>query len=148
MHTYHEVKYKYLKPYYLCITSGLFSISIIIYLFSNNKNFEKNVLAFFCFLCLLFSQLFWCNPVCDSFIHKMDARIAKINAFLFIVYILFYKNLSSIVLFLYILLGCLTLFAFYRSDYYSRQEWCCDGHIFNHGLIHIAAFFLFLCVFL
>ena len=138
MHTDHVVKCKYLKPYYLCITSGLFSISIIIYLLSNNKNFEKNVLVFFC----------WCNPVCDSFIHKMDARIAKINAFLFIVYILFYKNLSSIVLFLYILLGCLTLFAFYISDYYSRQEWCCDGHLFNHGLLHIAAFFLFLCVFI
>jgi hypothetical protein len=138
----------FIKPNYLCITSGLFSIILIIYFFSINKNIEKNTLAFFLFLCLLFSQLFWYNPIKGSFIHKMDAKVAKMNAVLFVLYTLFYKNLSGVVLFLYLLLGVLTIYAFCRSDYYSTKEWCCDLHLFNHGLIHIASFFALLIVFI
>jgi len=137
-----------LKPYYLCITSGLFSIALIIYFFSSDKNLEKNILAFFLCLCLLFSQLFWYNPIKDSFIHKMDARVAKLNAFLMIMYTLFYKKLPYFVLFLYLLLGLLSMCAFYKSDYYSNKEWCCDEHLFNHSLIHVAALFALLYVFL
>lgn len=137
-----------LKPYYLCITSGLFFIPLIIYFLSNDKNLEKNVLAFVLFLCLFFSQLFWYNPICDSFIHKMDARVAKLNSFLMILYTLFYKNLSIFVLFLYLLLGVFTICALYKSDYYSTKEWCCDDHLFSHSLIHIAALFAVLYVFL
>ena len=139
---------KILKPYHLCITSGLFLIPLIIYFLSNDKNLEKNILAFFLCLCLLFSQLFWYNPISNSFIHKIDARVAKLNACLIIMYTLFYIKLSYFVLFLYILLGILTICAFYKSDYYSNKEWCCDGHLFNHSFIHIAAFFGFLYVFL
>ena len=109
---------------------------------------EKNILAFVLCICFILSQLFWYNPVRDSFIHKMDARVAKLNAFLFISYTLFYKNLSGFVLFLSLLLGVLTTYAFYRSNYYSCKEWCCDEHLFNHGLIHIAAFFSMLLAFI
>jgi hypothetical protein len=137
-----------LKPHYLCLTSGLFSISLFIYFLTNNKNLEKNILSFFLFLCLLLSQLFWCNPIQHSLIHKIDAIIAKINAFVFVSFVLFYKNLSQPVRFLYILLGVLSIVTFYRSDYFSRKEWCCDGHLINHGLLHIAAFFGSLYVFL
>jgi hypothetical protein len=129
------------KPYYLCITSGLFLLVLIFYFFSIHKSLEKNVLAGALFFCLLFSQLFWYNPVDGSFIHKMDSIIAKLNSFLFIIYMLLYKKLSGLVLFLYLLLGILTICAFYRSDYYSRKQWCCDEHLFNHGLIHIAVLF-------
>ena len=138
----------YLVTQYLCITSGLFIIPLIIYFFSNYKILEKNILAFVLCICFILSQLFWYNPVRDSFIHKMDARVAKLNAFLFISYTLFYKKLSGFVLFLYLLLGVLTIYAFYRSNYYSCKEWCCDEHLFNHGLIHIAAFFSILFAFI
>jgi hypothetical protein len=137
-----------LKPQYLCITSGLFSIALIIHFLSNDKNLEKNILSFFVFLCLFLSQLFWYNPVQDSFIHKMDKIVAKLNAFLIIMYTLFYKNLSGLVLFLYLFLGILALYAFYRSHYYSTQEWCSDAHLFNHSLIHIAALFAMLYIFI
>ena len=138
----------YLVTQYLCITSGLFIIPLIIYFFSNHKILEKNILAFVLCICFILSQLFWYNPVRDSFIHKMDARVAKLNAFLFISYTLFYKKLYGFVLFLYLLLGVLTTYAFYRSNYYSCKEWCCDEHLFNHGLIHIAAFFSILFAFI
>jgi hypothetical protein len=137
-----------LKPHYLCITSGLFLLVLIIYFLSIHKNLEKNILSCCLFLCLLLSQLFWYNPVDGSFIHKMDARIAKLNAFLFIIYMLFYKKIFGFALFLYLLLGILTIYAFYRSHYYSRKEWCCDEHLFNHGLIHIAALFGMLYAFI
>lgn len=138
----------YIKPQYLCITSDLFSISIIIYFLTNNTNLEKNILAFSFFLCFIFSQLFWYNPIEHSLIHKIDAIISKINVFLFVIFLLFYKKLSLCVKSLYIFLGVLSILAFYRSDFFSRKEWCCDDHLFNHILLHICAFFVSLCVFL
>ena len=137
-----------MKPHYLCLTSGLFSISLFIYFFTTNKNLEKNILAFTLFLCLAFSQLFWYNPIQHSLTHKIDAIIAKINALLLVCFILFYKNLSWNVKLLFILLGVLSIVAFYRSDCFSRKEWCCDDHLINHGLLHIAGFLGSLYVFL
>ena len=138
----------YLKPHYLCITSGLFSITLLIYFLNNNKNLEKNILSFFLFLCLVLSQLFWYNPIKHSVIHKVDTIIAKINVILFVCFILFYKNLSWQHKLLFILLGILSIFAFYRSFCFSSKEWCSDDHLFNHGLLHIAGFFGSLYAFL
>jgi hypothetical protein len=138
----------YLKPYYLCTTSGLSIIGLIIYIFYNNKNLEKNILATALFLCIVMSQLFWINPIQHSVIHKIDALVAKFSIFLFICYTLFYKKISHNAKFLYILLGVLTIFVFYRSDYFSCKEWCSDGHLFNHGLLHISCFIATLYVFL
>jgi O-antigen ligase len=137
-----------IKPHYLCFTSGLFSIVLIIYFLINHKILEKNILALFLFLCLIFSQLFWYNPIKNSFIHKIDVIIAKINVFLFLIYTLFYKKLSIIVLFLYLLLSVLSGYAFYRGYFYSTKEWCCDEHLFNHSLLHIGAFFGAMYVFI
>jgi hypothetical protein len=91
-----------LKPQYLCLTSGLFSISLFIYFLTSNKNLEKNILSFTLFLCLVFSQLFWYNPIQHSLTHKIDAIIAKINAFLFVCFILFFKKVSWSVKFWFI----------------------------------------------
>lgn len=137
-----------LKPYYLCITSGLSFISLVIYIFKNKITFEKNILAWLLFLSLLLSQLFWYNPNQNSFIHIIDALVAKFTIFLFIVYTLFYKNLLWNTKLLYIILGILTIIAFYKSNSYSNKEWCCNDHLFNHGLLHISAFFATLYVFL
>lgn len=130
-----------IKPHYLCVTSGLFSIVLIIYFFSNDKILEKNILATFLFLCFILSQLFWWNPIHNSLIHKLDALIAKINVILFLIYTLFYLKLSTYVFILYLLLVILSAYAFYKSNFFSTKEWCCDEHLFNHSLIHIAAFF-------
>lgn len=137
-----------IKPQYLCGTSGLFLIVLIIYFFSNDKILEKNILAAFLFLCFILSQLFWYNPIRNSFIHKLDKIIAKINVFLFLTYTLFYIKLSTNVLLLYLLLAILSLYAFYRSHFFSSKEWCCNDHLFNHSLIHISAFFASTYVFI
>jgi hypothetical protein len=137
-----------LKPHYLCFTSGLFSIVLIIYFLSDNKILEKNILASFLFLCFIFSQLFWYDPIQYSLIHKVDGIVAKTNVFLFFLYTLFYKKLSTIILFLYLLLTTLSGYAFYRSNSYSNKEWCCDEHLFNHSLVHIGGFFGAMYVFI
>lgn len=137
-----------LKPHYLCITSGLFFIPLILYLLGNDKSLEKNILAAVLFLCLLLSQLFWYNPVRGSFIHRFDTLVAKLSAVLVTIYILFYKKISGYKLFLYLLLGIFTIYAVYKSHYYSSKEWSCDEHLLNHSLIHIAALFAMLYVFL
>jgi hypothetical protein len=139
---------EFIKPQYLCITSGLFFVALLIYFLTDDMSLEKNILASILFLCFLLSQIFWYDPINNSFIHKMDARIAKLNAFLFILYTFFYKKISGLVLFLYLLLGLLTLYAFRKSDYYSTKEWCCDDHLFIHSFIHIAGFFGALYAFL
>ena len=137
-----------LKPHYLCFTSGLFSVVLIIYFLSDNKILEKNILASFLFLCLILSQLFWYNPIQNSFMHNIDGIVAKTNVILFFLYTLFYKKLSTNVLFLYLLLSTLSVYAFIRGKYYSYKEWCCDDHLFNHSLVHIGAFFAAMYVFI
>jgi len=136
-----------LIPQLLCITSAVSLIPIIAYTLKNEKKIEKNILAFFVFLCFIFSQLFWSNPIKYSLIHKLDKIVAKLTSFLCIFYVLFYKKLSTSVLFLYLLLGIFSIIAFYRSYYFSSKEWCCHEHIINHGLLHISGLFFLLYAF-
>jgi len=71
-----------LKPYYLCITSGISFISIGIYLFKK-KSLKKNIMAIILFICLFLSQIFWINPIQFSLIHKINAIVVKITIILF-----------------------------------------------------------------
>jgi len=138
---------KFFKPQYLCITSGLFVIPLCIYLLKLNKNKDESFLAIILLLCFIFSQIFWYKPINGSCIHKIDALITRITIVLFAIYTIFYKKLSKQNLVFYFLLGILALCAFYRSDFFSTKEWCSDGHLLNHGLLHITGLFAFLYVF-
>jgi hypothetical protein len=136
-----------LYPYYLCITSGISFINIGIYLFKKNKDFKRNILAIILFTCLFLSQLFWINPIQNSLVHKLDAFVAKITTLLFFLYV-FYKNYLKNIFYICIILGIFTIISFYRSNYYSNIEWCCNDHLFNHGLLHTNGFFISLYVFI
>ena len=124
---------------YLCYTNLLLIISIEYFIFNTiylNKipNIEF-LLACLLIVTIFFSQLFWNNPIQNSTIHKIDAFIAKIVICLFIVYTLIYKFKIGFV----IVLLAVTI-SFYFSNYYSKKEWCCNKHIFCHGLLHIFCF--------
>jgi hypothetical protein len=134
-----------LYPCYLCVTSGISFIIIGIYLFNKNKNLEKNILAGVLFICLFLSQLFWSNPKQNSLIHKIDAFVAKITTLLFFTYV-FYKNYLNFMLYICIILAIFAIVSFYRSNHFSNKEWCCNDHLFNHGLLHIVGFFISLYV--
>ena len=93
------------------------------------------LLASFLIIIIIFSQFFWDNPIKQSTIHKIDALIAKIVTFSFILYTLLYKFKFS-----YLLLLLAIATSFYLSNHYSTQEWCCNEHIFWHGSLHIFGF--------
>jgi len=127
---------------YLCYTILLLIISIFYFLFNNQKSFKTEkqskieyILALSLIVTLIFSQLFWNNPIRNSKIHKMDAIVAKIIMFCFALYTIKYKFKIS---FLFILLAIL-IFSYF-SNYYSEQEWCSDKHLFYHGMVHIFSF--------
>jgi hypothetical protein len=124
---------------YLCYTNLLLVFSIIYFLFNkkeiNNKSFFEYILAFLLILTIIFSQLFWKNPIKKSKIHIIDAIIAKIVIFSFIFYTLFYKFKFS-----YLLVLLAIGISFYFSNHYSTLEWCSNKHLLCHGSLHIFCF--------
>ena len=124
---------------YLCFTSSLLIIPIIYFLFNtqylNEKPKIEFVLVALLILTTIFSQLFWNDPIKDSMIHKIDAIIAKIAIVSFTLYTFVYKFHFS---YLFILLAiCIS---FYFSNKYSNKQWCCDEHLYWHGLLHLFCF--------
>ena len=124
---------------YLCYTNLLLIVSLFYFLFNikeiKNKPYVEYILASFLIVTIIFSQLFWSNPIQQSKIHKIDAIIAKIVIFSFILYTLLYKFKIS---YLLVLLAVAT--SFYFSNYYSKEEWCSNKHLFCHGSLHIFCF--------
>lgn len=60
----------------------------------------------------------------------------KIVILFFIMYTLLYKFKFGYLLVLFVI-----SISFYFSDKYSNQEWCCNKHLFWHGLLHVFCFF-------
>ena len=121
---------------FLCFTNLLLLYSIFYFLNNNKKYilFEYILVSLLPFT-IIFSQLFWYNPLRNSLIHKIDAIIAKIVIFSFILYTLIYKfNFSYLILLNFIFLS------FYYSNHFSKKEWCCNNHLFFHSLLHIFCF--------
>jgi len=94
------------------------------------------LLAFLLLLVMILSQLFWKNPIKGSFIHKLDALVAKGTISCFILYVIFYKFNISFFIFLFAL-----IISFCCSHYFAIKEWCCNKHLFCHGILHISCFF-------
>ena len=121
---------------YLCYTNLLLVISLFYFLFNiQEKPYIEYILASFLILTIIFSQLLWNNPIKQSRIHKIDAIIAKIVIFSFILYTLFYKFKFS-----YLLVLLAIAISSYFSNYYSNQEWCSNKHLVCHGTLHIFCF--------
>ena len=124
---------------YLCYTNLLLIISILFFIYKTNQETQPNqletVLATSLVGTIVFSQLFWNNPIKHSTIHKIDAIIAKIVIASFILYTLIYKYRFSYLL----VLSAITI-SFYFSNYYSSQEWCSNKHLCCHASLHIFCF--------
>lgn len=122
---------------YLCYTNLLLVISIFYFLFNRQqvKSKIEYILALLLIVIIIFSQIFWNNPIKYSKIHKIDAIIAKIGMVSLLSYTVIYKFNSS---FLLILLAI--IISAYLSNYYSKQNWCSNKHLICHGLLHIFCF--------
>jgi uncharacterized membrane protein YgaE (UPF0421/DUF939 family) len=123
-----------IQHHHLCYTNLLLIISFI-YGLLHYKSWIECILLSILILTMICSQLFWNNPIQHSTIHKVDAIIAKIAIFSFILYTLWYKFKLS---YLFVLFAMFV--SFYFSHHYSRQEWCSHQHLCCHGSSHIFCF--------
>jgi hypothetical protein len=124
---------------YLRYTNSLLFITFF-YFISNIRDLKATpkfefVLASFLIITIVFSQIFWNNPIKHSKNHRNDAIIAKISSLLFILYTLVYKFRFS-----YLVVLSASGVSFYFSNKYSNQEWCSNKHLCCHGLLHIFGF--------
>jgi len=124
---------------YLCYTNILLILSILFFIYKTTQETQPNqletVLATSLVGTIVFSQLFWNNPIKHSIIHKIDAVIAKIVITSFILYTLIYKYR-----FTYLIVLFAIAISFYFSNHYSSQEWCSNKHLCCHASLHIFCF--------
>lgn len=124
---------------YLRYTNILLVLSILFFIYKTTQETQPNqletILATSLIGTIVFSQLFWNNPIKHSIIHKIDAIIAKIVIASFILYTLIYKYR-----FTYLLVLSAIAVSFYFSNYFSSQEWCSNKHLCCHASLHIFCF--------
>ena len=130
-----KTNHKYLRYTNLFLLISFFYFLFITQKLNNNPSWLEYVLASFLIITIVFSQLFWSNPIKQSNIHKIDAIIAKIVIFSFILYTLLYKFKYS-----YLLVLLAIALSFYFSNHYSTKEWCSNKHLCCHGCLHIFCF--------
>ena len=86
------------------------------------------------FLIVITSQVFWSNPVRNTFNSKFDSRLVKTTIAFTFVYALFFKGLPEQQRnFVTVCLMCL-VFSYYKG---SKKDWCSDEHLVNHWFVHI-----------
>ena len=91
--------------------------------------YSDTLLSLLLLLTFCFSQMFWSNPIQGSTIHQCDAIIAKCVIAVFVCL----TPWSPLYIFI---LGCMAV-AFYYSHTHSSVSWCCEPHLFYHGLLHM-----------
>ena len=127
----------------LQFTHALFLLPVLYFYFYCDKNIPETILAYMLIITMIFSQLFWYNPIKGSTIHKCDAIIAKIVILSFAVYT-FWKY--GFMLSYTVILMCIAT-SFYYSNHYSRIEWCGAQHIQSHCCLHFFCYIATLYVF-
>lgn len=122
---------------FLCRSSFIFLIPIIIFLRKTKKNIYETLLAMLLLINFGLSWMFWRKAVKHSNIHFIDAGFARLSPVLFSIYILFIKDISVVTKTLFIFVVCVCFVIWYFSHINSSHEWCCKEHIFYHCLFHI-----------
>jgi len=137
--------------HFLCLTTLFFLLPLVAFLLKklgvfNITNFLpvyvsefitiEYLLVGLIFINIIMSLLFWSNPVDGSIIHIFDGFFAKVSLITFVFYTLFYKQLSTYAIIVYLGILFLSLLFAGLSHYYSSQEWCCNLHVIFHGCMH------------
>jgi hypothetical protein len=137
-----------MKPQYLRITGVLILVSFLFFIVYSNKNVYEIMLSTCLLLTFLSTQMFWNDPIKGSLIHRFDSITSKATITSFIVYTVIKKITTIFLGFSYFIALFIMLYYFYLSNYYSMNLWCCDEHIYYHGLAHIFCFISSLFAFL
>lgn len=121
---------------YLSVSTRFLFFPILVFIYKNKNNIYETSLAFLLSINMILSFLFWTNPIEKSFIHFLDGVYAKLSFLLFMVYILFAKEIDYKTIIMSIIILCLIMILFFYSDKYSKIKWCCREHIFYHSIFH------------
>jgi hypothetical protein len=125
-------------------TTSLFLIFPIIFFFKNLQmcnEFEfkfELILAFLLLINIIFSFLFWTNPVKNNLIHFYDGIFGKISYIFFPIYIIFIKDIKLMIKIIFIIILSLSSIMFYYSNKNSKLNWCCSKHLIYHSIFHIS----------
>lgn len=137
--------------HFLCLTTLFFLLPLIAFLLKklgvfNITNFLPVYMSEFItieyllvgliLINIIMSLLFWSNPVDGSVIHILDGFFAKFSLITFVFYTLFYKQLSTYAIIVYLGILFVSLIFAGLSHYYSSQEWCSNLHVIFHGCMH------------
>jgi len=128
------------KLYHLCcLSTSLFSIPVIYY-YQYCIDLYCNINRFLIIQSILFSWLFWRNPIKNNIYHKMDGISAKItySCVVYNTFIKLYKIYNNKYVYKYLLINILVILLFLISNYFSSKKWCCSKHILFHFIFHIA----------
>ena len=132
----------------LLYTNLMLSISLIYFFFYSDKTWATYYLAATLITVIISSQLFWRNPTKGTRLHIIDAILAKVCIFSFILYTIAYKLKSTEISIIYVILLLYIGLASWSGDRYSKIQWCSPDHIKSHAFLHyfcfMATFFAFL----
>ena len=132
----------------LLYTNLMLVISLIYFYLYSIKNWIETTLAVLLVATIITSQCFWRNPLRGTSLHKIDAIVAKICIFSFIIYTLFIKHWLNYTSLIYSILLVYIGLAAWFSNHYSKIQWCSPEHIKSHAFLHyfcfIATFFAYI----
>lgn len=128
-----------MNNHHVLLITSLIMIAPLIYIifFIEEPDEYMIFLALLLVLNSILSILFWINPKRYSFVHKLDGFFAKLSTLLLIIYVLFIKTLPLYYKAVFLTFVGAFIYSFYKSNEYSSEKWCCDGHIFYHSLTHV-----------
>jgi hypothetical protein len=136
---------KIIKKNRILLISSLFFL-VPIYVFIKKFVLHKELMSIFEYILAAFilfnviaSILFWYNGRRHSGFHIVDAIFAKMSLIVFIVYILFFKEIPYCMMILFVVLISNVLYFLHYSNYYSTIKWCSEQHIFHHAMFHVCA---------
>ena len=133
-----------LNPCTFTSTFGIIPLSA--FYLKPNKNIYEYGLAGLLINNILFTILFWKNPIKHSVMHKLDALFARISLLGITGYIVFTKNNSSIALFF--ILFSIGMGLFYGSNKESCKHWCSTNHTLYHMCFHVFICLAVSCAFI
>ena len=132
----------------LLYTNLMLSISLIYFFFYSDKTWATYYLAATLITVIISSQLFWRNPTKGTRLHIIDAILAKVCIFSFILYTIICKLKFIEISIIYVILLLYIGLASWSGNRYSKIQWCSPDHIKSHAFLHyfcfMATFFAFL----
>ena len=104
---------------------------------------QKSMPLYFSRMMLLqhvLTLLFWNNPMKnkDTYIHKIDSIVAKINFLSYVLYKFFVYRKNVIY---FSVNTIIVVYFFYLSHINSSKTWCCRDHIICHAMAHIISYY-------